>query len=216
MGPSPTYQTHASALMDVSPDHAAYPYRTGHGRPLEPPTNSSTRNPQSATRPMGVAETSPSVPRRDGEGALKKTSRRALPDRLERAQARWLDARLHLLDCTHRGKCQQCVRHRSWLKQCRRRLKYAPHPLIKSRGKTPTGAPTLLQGFGARPAGPLTRPQGKHSQARREGRPISGLQHLREPCRRTRRCSGATVGDSPRGPLKQQGKPHLKPVKSQG
>jgi hypothetical protein len=27
----------------------AYPYRTGHGRPLEPPANSSTRNLQSAT-----------------------------------------------------------------------------------------------------------------------------------------------------------------------
>jgi hypothetical protein len=40
----------------------AYPYRTGHGRPLEPPANSSMRNPQSATRSMGVAETSPSVP----------------------------------------------------------------------------------------------------------------------------------------------------------
>jgi hypothetical protein len=73
--------------MDASPDRAAYPYRTGHGRPLEPPTNSSMKNPQSATRSMGVAETSPSVPRRDGEGALK-TSRRAPPDRLERAQAR--------------------------------------------------------------------------------------------------------------------------------
>jgi hypothetical protein len=58
--------------MDVSLDHAAYPYRTGHGRPLEPPASSSTRNPQSATRPMGAAKTSPSVPRRDGEGALKK------------------------------------------------------------------------------------------------------------------------------------------------
>jgi hypothetical protein len=47
---------------------------------------------------MGVAETSPSVLRRDGEGALK-TSRRALTDRLERAQARGLGAWLHLLDC---------------------------------------------------------------------------------------------------------------------
>jgi hypothetical protein len=69
---------------------------------------------------MGVAETSPSVPRRDGEGALK-TSRRALPDRLERAQTRGLDARLHLLDRTGRGQCQQRVRHRSRLKHCRRR-----------------------------------------------------------------------------------------------
>jgi hypothetical protein len=47
------------------------PYQTGHGRPLESPDNSSTRNPQSTTRSMGVAETSPSVPRRDGEGAFK-------------------------------------------------------------------------------------------------------------------------------------------------
>jgi hypothetical protein len=50
----------------------AYTYGTGHGRPLEPPASSSTRNPQSATRSMGIAETSPSVPRRDGEGALEQ------------------------------------------------------------------------------------------------------------------------------------------------
>jgi hypothetical protein len=43
----------------------------GHGRPLEPPDNSSSRNPQFATRSMGVAETSPSVPRKDGEGTYK-------------------------------------------------------------------------------------------------------------------------------------------------
>jgi hypothetical protein len=74
----------------------ANPYRTGHGRPLEPPDNSSMRNPQSATRSMGVVETSPSAPRRDGEGAYK-TRRRAYPDRLKRAQAQGLEARLHLL-----------------------------------------------------------------------------------------------------------------------
>jgi ribosome modulation factor len=61
------------------------------------------------TRLMGVAETSPSVPRRDVEGAFK-TSRRARPDRLERAQARGLDARLHLLGRTERRKCQLCAR----------------------------------------------------------------------------------------------------------
>jgi hypothetical protein len=54
---------------------------------------------------MGVAETSPSVLRRDDEGAFK-TSRRAHPDRLERAQARGLDARLHLLGCTERRQRQ--------------------------------------------------------------------------------------------------------------
>jgi hypothetical protein len=93
----------------------AYPYRTGHERPLEPPANSSTRNPQSATRSMGVVETSPSVPRRDDEGTFK-TRRRARPDHLEWAQARGLDARLHLLGCTERERYQSHVRHRSRLK----------------------------------------------------------------------------------------------------
>jgi hypothetical protein len=54
---------------------------------------------------MGVAETSPSVPRRDNEGAFK-TSRRARLDHLERAQARGLDAWLHLLGRTERRQCQ--------------------------------------------------------------------------------------------------------------
>jgi hypothetical protein len=52
----------------------ANPYRTGHGRPLESPDNSSMRNPQSATWLMGVTETSHSVLRRDGEGAYKYKS----------------------------------------------------------------------------------------------------------------------------------------------
>jgi hypothetical protein len=134
--------------MDETPDHAAYPYRMGHGRPLEPPANSLMRNPQSATRSMGVAETSPSVPRRDGEGAFK-IRRRARPDCLEWAQARGLDARLHLLGYPGRRWCQLRVRHRSRLEHCRRRLEYVPRPLARFRGKTPAGAPTLLQGFGS-------------------------------------------------------------------
>jgi hypothetical protein len=40
------------------------------------------------------------------------------------------------------------VRHRSRLEHCRRRLEYVPRPLTRFRGKTPAGAPTLLQGFG--------------------------------------------------------------------
>jgi hypothetical protein len=103
----------------------AYPYRTGHGRPLEPSANSSTRNPQSATRSMGVVETSPSVLRRDGEGAFK-TRRRARPDRLERAQARGLGARLHLLGCTEREGHQLSVHHRSRLRHRRCRLRHVP------------------------------------------------------------------------------------------
>jgi hypothetical protein len=46
----------------------------------------------------------------------------------------------------------------------------------------------------------------------REERPIGRLQHLKEPQWQTHICSGATVGDSPRGPLKQLGNPHLKPA----
>jgi hypothetical protein len=125
----------------------AYPYRTGHGRPLEPLANSSVRNPQSATRSMGVAETSPSVPRRDDEDAFK-TRRRARPDRLEWAQARGLDAWLHPLGCTGREWRQLRVCHRSRLKHCRHRLEHVPRPLTRFRDKTPAGAPTLLQGFG--------------------------------------------------------------------
>jgi hypothetical protein len=48
---------------------------------------------------------------------------------------------------------------------------------------------------------------------RREERPISRLQHLRDPNGNTHRCSGATVGDSPKGPLNNQGETRLKPAK---
>jgi hypothetical protein len=52
---------------------------------------------------MGVVETSPPVPRRDDEGAFKERQR-VRPDRLKWAQARGLDARLHLLGCTERER----------------------------------------------------------------------------------------------------------------
>jgi hypothetical protein len=141
----------------------AYPYRTGHGRPLEPPANSSARNPQSATRSMGVAETSPPVPRRDGEGALK-TRQRVRPDRLEWAQARGLVAWLHLLVCTGREQRQSCVCHRSRLRHCRCRLEHVPSPLTRLRDKTLQERPRSCRASGARPAGPLTRPHGRHLQ----------------------------------------------------
>jgi hypothetical protein len=92
---------------------------------------------------MGVVETSPSVPRRDGEGAFK-TRRRARPYLLERDQARGLDAQLHLLGCTEREKYQSCARDRSRLEHHRCRLKQMLRTLVKTREKTPTGALTLL------------------------------------------------------------------------
>jgi hypothetical protein len=60
---------------------------------------------------------------------------------------------------------------------------------------------------GARPAGPLTRPHGAAFGNQGEECPINKLQHLRDPNGYTRRCSGATVRDSHKGPLSNQGKP---------
>jgi hypothetical protein len=65
----------------------------------------------------------------------------------------------------------------------------------------------LLQGFGARPAGPLARPHEIAPATKREERPISKRQHLQDPNGYTHRCLGATVGDSHEGPLNSQGKP---------
>jgi hypothetical protein len=126
----------------------ANPYRTGHGRPLESPDNSSTRNPQFATRSMEVAETSPSVPRRDGEGA-SKTSRRARLDRLERAQAWGLDARLHLLgrpNADNAGYVRAAPPRPAGILPMPAETN-TPHA-GKSCVKSLAGAPTLLQGFG--------------------------------------------------------------------
>jgi hypothetical protein len=87
---------------------------------------------------MGVVETSPSVPRRDGEGAFR-ARRSALPDRLKWAQAWGIDARLHLLGCTERESYQSCVRDRGRLEHRRCRLKQMPRILAKTRKKTPAG-----------------------------------------------------------------------------
>jgi hypothetical protein len=179
----------------------------GHGRPLESPDNSSMRNPQSATRPMGVAETSPSVPRRDGEGAFN-TNQRAHPDRLERAQARGLYAWLHLLGCAERRQRQSCA--------CGTPRPAATLPMPVeintphaggSREKPLQEHSRSCRASGARPAGPLTRPHRTALATRREQRPISNRQHLRDPNGYTRRCSGAIVGDNHKGPLNNQGNP---------
>jgi hypothetical protein len=179
----------------------------GHGRPLESPDNSSTRNPQLATRSMGFAETSPSILRRDGEGACKYKSESS-PDRLARAQARELDARLHLLGSTEHTRRQTCACGAP------RPAGTSPMPVEinaphagGSREKTLQEHSRSCRASGARPAGLLTRPHGTALATRKKECPISKRQHLREPNGYTRRCSGATVGDSHEGPLNNQGKP---------
>jgi hypothetical protein len=194
--------------MDESPDHVPTLIDRGMGVHLNHPINSSMRNPQFVTRSMGVAETSPSVPRRDGEGTYE-TSWRARPGRLERAQAQGLDVRLHLLE-VHRTQTN---------------AKYVRVAPPRQAGILPMPAETntphigrlcektlqehlrSCKASGARPAGPLARPHGIAPATRREESPISKHQHMRDPNGCTHRCSGATVGDSHKGPLNNQGKP---------
>jgi hypothetical protein len=90
----------------------------------------------------------------------------------------------------------------------------APHTGENSRKKPLQEHSRSCRASGARPAGPLTRPHRKALATRREERPISRLQHLRDPNGNTRRCSVATVGDSPKGPLNNQGETRLKPAKN--
>jgi hypothetical protein len=126
----------------------ANPYRTGHGRPLESSDNSSTRNPQFATRSMGVAETSPSVPRRDGEGTYKQVGELAL-----------IASNGPRLGCsTHSYTSWKCTEHirmsntcawhrRGRLEYCRCRLKLTSRTPADS-AKKHCRSKTLLQGFG--------------------------------------------------------------------
>jgi hypothetical protein len=76
-----------------------------------------------------------------------------------------------------------------------------------SREKTLQEHSHSCRASGARPAGPLTRPHGTALATRREERPISKRQHLRDPNGYTHRCLGATVGDSHKGALNNRGKP---------
>jgi hypothetical protein len=132
----------------------------GHGCPLGSPINSSTRDPQSATRSMGVVDTSPLRPAK-GRRRGVRTSRRAHPDRLEWAQAQGLDARLHLLGL-HRTQANvnTCV----WYH--RGRLKLTPRTLTRCCKKTSQEHPPSCEASGATPAGALARP---HKTAQQPG-----------------------------------------------
>jgi hypothetical protein len=76
----------------------------------------------------------------------------------------------------------------------------------RSCEKTLQEHPRSRKASGARPTGPLARSHGIAQATRREENPISKRQHLQDPNGYTRRCSGATVGDSYKGPLNNWGK----------
>jgi hypothetical protein len=81
-----------------------------------------------------------------------------------------------------------------------------PHT-SRTREKNLAGAPTLVQNFGARPRGSASAAPRNSTSNQGEESPISRRQHLRDPHGYTHRCSGATVGDSHKGPLNNQGNP---------
>jgi hypothetical protein len=178
--------------MEESPDHEPTLIEGGMGVHLNYPiiARRGIRNP----RPDRWGLWKPHHPSRGGTArARTNASRRARPDRLELAQARGLEARLHLLRCTEHKKYQSCARDRGRLEHRRCRLKQIPRTLVKTREKTP--------------AGPLTWPNGMAFSNQGEDCPISKRQHQRDPNGYTRRCSWATVGENHRGPLNNQGKP---------
>jgi cell wall-associated NlpC family hydrolase len=101
-----------------------------------------------------------------------------------------------------------CAWHRRGrLEHCRCRLKLTPRTLVDLAKKPLQEHSRSFKASGARPAGPLTRPHGIALATRREERPISKRQHLRDPNGYTHKCSGATIGDSHKGPLNYQGNP---------
>jgi hypothetical protein len=61
----------------------------------------------------------------------------------------------------------------------------------------------------ARPTGPLARPHETSRQPGGKKVPSAKRQHLQDPNGYLRKCSGATVGNSHRGPLRNRGETHL-------
>jgi hypothetical protein len=205
----PSKPTQEISWMSLGP--RAYPYRMGNGRPLEPPDNSSTRNPQFAICSMGVAETSPSVPRRDGEGMYKLVGE---PVPITSNGPR-------LRGSTH-GYTSWGAPNADDARDVRvappRPAEISPMPAETttphagmSCEKSLQEHPRSCKASEARPTGLLARPHGITPATRGEESPINKRQHLRDPPGHTHRCSGATVGDSHKGPLNNQGKPtHLR------
>jgi hypothetical protein len=110
---------------------------------------------------MGDVDTSPLCPAKGRRRGIH-TSRRARPDRLEWAQARGLDTRLHLLGM-HRTQANvnmYVCHRRGQLKHCRCRLKLTPRTLTKCCEKTLQEHPHSCRASGATPAGALACPHG--------------------------------------------------------
>jgi hypothetical protein len=193
--------------MDESPDHEPILIERGMGVHLNHPITAQRgiRNPRpdrwglrrlhpqsrggtARERSKQVGELARSPRTGQGSGAR----RTATPPRVHRTQA------VPVMCAWHR---------RGRLEHCRCRLKLTPRTLVDLAKKPLQEHSRSCRASGARPACPLTRPHGIALATRREERPISKRQHLRDPNGYTHRCSGATLGDSHKGPLNDQWKP---------
>jgi hypothetical protein len=147
--------------MDESPNHEPTLIERGMGVHLNQPNNNSVRNTQFATRSMGVVDTSPLCPA-EGRRRDVKIRRRAPLDRLNWAQARGLDAWLHLLEM-HRTQT-----YAKYVRMAPPR----PTEILLTPAKTNTshtgrlcektlqGHPRSCKASGATPAGALVLPHG--------------------------------------------------------
>jgi hypothetical protein len=171
----------------------AYPYRMGHGRPLEPHDNSSTRNPQFATSSMGVAETSPSVPRRDGKGTYKLVGEPA-PIALNGPRLRGSMHRYTSWGAPNADHARYvCAAPPKPAKTSPMPAETNTPHTGRSCEKTFQEHPRSCKASRARPAGPLAQPHGITPATRGEESPISKCQHLRDPNGYTHRCSRAAI-----------------------
>jgi hypothetical protein len=151
----------------------------------------------------------PSVPRIDGEGTYKQDGEHPS---ITLTGPR-LGGSMHDYTSWQCTKCR-CMpstsarHHRGRPKYCRRRLKqHLAHR--QTLQKNLAGAPRLLQGFWGYTRGCASAPPRNSTTSRREEHPIRKRQPLQDPNGYHHRGSGATVGDSPRGPLNNQGKSHF-------
>jgi hypothetical protein len=136
--------------MDESPDHEPTLIKRGMGVHLNLPDNSSTRNPQFATRSIGVVDASPLCPAEGRRRACKQDDKHPLiastGPRLGGSTHVYTSRR-----CTVRRRPQNtCTWHRRGrLKHCRRRLKLTPRTPADSVKKPcrSTHAPARRRGL---------------------------------------------------------------------
>jgi hypothetical protein len=157
------------------------------------------------TRSIGVMDTPPLCPVK-GRRRGVQTSRRARPDRLEWAQARGLDAQLHLLG--HAPNAGEC-RHVRMAPPRPAETLLRPAETLPRLAETNTlhasntlwqnlaGVHAVHQSFGGYTRGCASAPPRNSTTSRREERPIKEHQPLRVLDGNCCKGSGATVGDKP-------------------